>query len=137
MVRRRTTLQVLDRVEAHDPACKDVSMLEAMVNALHAFGARDLPHTLGHPKILQRVMQYLHNFMCSVCDPVGFGVARAHAAVVLAHGWLRFMEAAELLQLAMGFVRKVDVIAARELEMTQSYVSMRMESSWFAKWKKD
>jgi hypothetical protein len=107
-------------------------MLEAVANALHAFGARDLPHTLGHPKILQRVMQYLHNFMCSVCDPVGFGVARAHAAVVLAHGWLRFSKAAELLQLAMGFVRKVDVIAARELEMTQSYVSTRMESSWFA-----
>jgi len=156
------TLEALRRVDSWDPDLRDVASLASLVDTVSSFGARDVPRTLGHPIIMQRVMRYLDTFMCPTCDPTSFGIARRYAAGVMDRGWLRFSGAAALVQKTMdmllpasflrrpryfkfGRIQRLDLrhclrprvaYAVSQLELAKCSVSLGMESSWFDDWEK-
>jgi hypothetical protein len=75
-----------------------------LVDSVSSLGSWDLPHTLGHPVVLQRVVVYTNRFACPACDPWSFGMSRAYTASVLAHGVLRFDDAEALVERTQALV---------------------------------
>ncbi len=155
------TVEVMERHLAWDPDARDVEALMSLVDSVSAFGSLDLPCTLGHPLVLQRVVMYTNRFACPACDPWAFGMSRAYAATVMAHGLLRFDEAVSLAERTMrlvlpeeftraprhynfGKLKRMDVrgLSPRtaevvlRLEITLLSVELGMDSDLFAGWSK-
>ena len=97
------TMEVLERTLAVDRDCKNVATLESL---------KHMARTLGHPIVLRRAMQYLDNIPCPACDPDAFGMSRACAAVVLAHGWKKFVEAEALVDRTLALIIPKDFLLA-------------------------
>ena len=153
------TKEILDQHLPRDTGATDVRELVSLVDSVSSLGSWDLPRTLGHPLVLQRLVEYTTRFACPVCDPWSFGMSRAYTAYVMSHGILRFHDAATLVEETQALVvptcvlqspryydygklKRLDVRGlprevaevVSQLETTLVGIKAGMGSHWFKGW---